>query len=159
MKRTPLPPRSKPLRRVAIARTAYLARSVRPSVRKAKTRVGEFSPKTRKLIYARFNQRCAACGDPMVPGNRTAQHRRARGSGGSSDPVTVHVANGVGVHQVPCHERIEANPTQALRDGFRIPQGSHPRDWPIRLWTGESVYLTDSGGYIEVAAAEPEEKP
>lgn len=152
---TPLPPgkplaRGQAIRRAAIVRTTQLARSVRP--RKPKTSVGEFPRKTRALAYSRWDGRCAWDGDWMHPRDFVVQHRRARGAGGSSDPLTVSPANGVAMHR-SCHDYVERNPAEAGVRGFRVAQGSDPRSVSLLLWTGRRVYLTD-GGYV---AAEPEE--
>lgn len=164
VKRTTLPPRSKPLaagaplskgkalRRAAIVRTAALARTARAQRRK--TAAGEFTVKSRGLLWHRFAGRCAYCGDQLPRKWWTAQHRRARGAGGSSDPATVLVTNGVAVHQVPCHEWIESNPVAAGVLGYRVHQHADPAHCPLTLWTGRRVYLTPDGGY---AAADLEE--
>jgi hypothetical protein len=165
MKRTPmkarsapLPPgkplaRGKALRRTAIVRKASLAAMHKALKVKPKTTVGEFTPKTRKLAYARWDGRCAWDGDWMHPKAFVVQHRRARGAGGSSDPLTVSPANAVAMHS-SCHEYVEAHPGEAGIRGFRVAQGTDPRSRSLLIWTGERVYLTDEGGYV---AAEPEE--
>jgi hypothetical protein len=145
-------PRGKALRRVGIVRAATLAAAGRTLAPKRKGTVGEFPLKTRRLIFGLFHGRCAWCGDPLPPKWWTAQHRRARGAGGTSDPLAVSAANGLPVHQIPCHEYIESHPTEALHKGFRIPQGSDPRQWPCRIWTGEWGYPTEDGGWRPVAA-------
>ncbi len=146
MKRTPMPPRQTPLqrRRRASILAAFHAATTAPRRRKT---AGEFTPKQRKLMYGRWDGRCVVCGDWMHPGMFDCQHRVARGSGGSRDPRKAHVTNGIAVHR-PCHQWIEDNPTQA-RDlyGYRVDQGQHPRDWPVKTWAGTWVVLTDDGGH------------
>ena len=133
-------------RRRAFIVSAFHAAAVAPR-RRSKTTAGEFSPKQRRIIYDRFQGRCAYCGDPLPLTHWTAQHRRARGMGGSKDRITSSVTNGVAVHEIPCHREIEAKPFPALLNGFRVPQGQHPRDVPLYIWTGEWVVLTDDGGF------------
>lgn len=146
--------RSSALRRAAIVRTTQLARTVRPPRRK--TTEGEFSAKVRTVLWMRFGGLCAVCGEPLPVTGWTAQHRRARQMGGSADPITVTAANGIAVHEVPCHRpRIEGNPTTAKRAGWRVPQGTDPATWPLRLWTGERVLLNTGGTY---GPAEPNEE-
>ena len=135
-------------RRRAFIVSAFHAAATAPR-RRSKTPAGEFPPRVRRLVYARFEGRCALDGDWINPADLVIQHRRARGAGGSRDPITSSPPNGVALHPL-CHEHIEAHPAEALRDGFRVRQGQHPRDWPIRLWTGQWVLLTDDGGWRPV---------
>jgi hypothetical protein len=150
-RRSPLDRRSA-LRRVALIRTVELARSASP--RRRKTTRGEFSPRARRLIWGRFDGRCIACGRPLPPKGWTAQHRRARGAGGSLDPVAVSPANGLAVHELPCHRRIEENPLWALVMGYRVPQHGDPVGTAVRGWDGKTYRLTSDGRAVLVRAEE-----
>ena len=55
------------------------------------TLAGVFNPAARAAIYTAGLDRCAGCGRPAD----SAQHRRARGMGGTSDVTIGHPANGV----------------------------------------------------------------
>lgn len=140
-----MPQRTKPLDRSSSLRRAAL-------VRHPKTTVGEFSPRVRLLLWLRFAGLCVVCGLPLPRRGWTGQHRRSRGMGGSADPATVGAANGLAVHELPCHRRIEDNPAASLIFGWRVPQGTDPAAVPVRTWDGRWVLLTADGGYTEEAA-------
>lgn len=100
-----------------------------------------FSPKTRKLICERALYRCERC---SANNPTDAHHRRARGLGGSKDPLTNTAANGVFICR-PCHSDIESNRTRALMDGWLLRQGQDPRDIPV-LYRGTTwSFLTEDG--------------
>lgn len=146
-RRTPLAPGG-PLPRTPLRTRAVQLPRVAPEP-KPKTRAGEFTAATRRQLRARFAGLCAVCGLPLPPFGWTGQHRRARGAGGSTAPDTASAANGVAVHELPCHRWIEGNPTAALPLGLRVPQGTDPATVPVQLYDGRRVWLDHSGGYSE----------
>jgi hypothetical protein len=158
MKRSAMPPRRTPLdrrsalRRVALIRTVELARSASP--RRRKTTRGEFSPRAKRLMWGRWDGGCIVCGRRLPPKGWTPQHRRARGMGGSGDPVTVSPANGLAVHELPCHRRIEENPLWALVMGYRVPQHGDPVGTAVRGWDGKTYRLTSDGRAVLLRAEE-----
>ena len=82
---------------------------------------GVFTPAARAAIYTAGLDRCAGCGRVAD----SAQHRRARGMGGTSDVTIGHPANGVplcggqlaGV--LGCHGWTERHPRAAELLGWR----------------------------------------
>jgi len=90
------------------------------------TDVGAFNDKARAAIYLAGLDGCAGCGRPAD----SAQHRRARGMGGTSDVTIGHPANGVplcggqlaGV--LGCHGWAERNPVDAELLGWRLAPGA-----------------------------------
>lgn len=91
---------------------------------------GEFSPATKRLIRDRDGNRCVLCGVWVGEGGQI-HHRRARGMGGSRDPLTSSPANGLTLCGGPfngsqCHEHIESHRTWALDHGFLVRQGVDP---------------------------------
>jgi hypothetical protein len=48
-----------------------------------------------------------------------------------------------------CHGYVEANPTEATRNGFRIPQNADPAGVPIMSIVHGLVYLDNKGGYSD----------
>lgn len=158
MRKTPLPPRTKPLgrrqalRRSGIVQAVALARSAVPQRRR--TPPGEFSARVRLLLWLRWQGLCVVCGRPLPRRGWTAQHRRARGAGGSTDPVTVSVANGLAVHELPCHRRIEDQPVWALSMGYRVPQHGDPAGTAVVTWQGLKVRLTSTGTCVPAQAEE-----
>jgi 5-methylcytosine-specific restriction protein A len=80
---------------------------------------GAFSPGTRAAIYQVNDGRCIGCGRTDL----TAQHRRARGMGGSRDPLISKAPNGVplcGSGNTGCHGWTEDHPTPAELLGWRL---------------------------------------
>jgi hypothetical protein len=165
VKRTAMPGRRKPLapgrplertralRRAAILHGTELARAA-AGRRRRPAPAGGFSPRVRRLLWRRFAGRCAVCGGDLPAKGWTAQHRRARGIGGSTDPVAAGPANGLAVHELPCHRAIEDKPATALVMGWRVPQGVDPAARPLCLWDGTWVLLTNDGTTVP---ARPEE--
>lgn len=83
---------------------------------------GAFGQPAREAIYEAADQRCIGCGRSDL----TAQHRRARGMGGTSEVSIGHPANGValcGSGTVGCHGFAEHNPTAATLLGWRLVHG------------------------------------
>lgn len=80
---------------------------------------GVFNPAARAAINELGHGRCIGCGRPDI----TAQHRRARGMGGTSDVAIGHPANGVplcGSGTSGCHGWTEHHPADALLLGWRL---------------------------------------
>lgn len=141
--------RSSTLLRAALVR-APAKRRLKP----AKRAKGEFSGRARLLMWLRFAGVCVVCGRELPRKGWTAQHRRARGMGGTHDPVSCSVAAGLAVHELPCHRRIEDNPAWALSMGYRVPQGADPLGWPVTDWLGRVFRLTKDGGASPVPTSE-----
>lgn len=115
--------------------------------------VAEFSERARAAIYAVCDDRCAGC---LATSPLTAQHRRARGRGGSSDRALSSPANGVplcGSGTTGCHGWAEAHPVDAALLGWRLEAGDDPLEVPIylrpygwRRYELETVELVSAGG-------------
>lgn len=99
-----------------------------------------FSPAARRLINDRAEDTCERCGAAAVEQHH---HRRARGAGGSKDPITNTPANAFGVC-ASCHAYIESNRTEALQKGWLVRQGQDPRTIPV-LRYGTWVLLGEDG--------------
>lgn len=123
---------------------------------------GEFSPSVKRLIWEREDGYCGLCGSHVRASmfGWSNQHRRARGAGGSKDPLTASVSNGVlmcGSATTDCHGYVEGHGTAALTLGFRVPQGIDPATVPIRIARQGWVYLDAHGGYLLAKDPHPEE--
>lgn len=119
-----------------------------------------FTRKTRSLVIKRDRALCQWCGD-AVTGDYSLQHRRARGMGGSKNPITSSAANAVLVHgtgTTECHGYIEQHPDEALERGFRVRQGSDPRFIPIVTWSGVDVWLDEAGERHAAHVGVPEDE-
>lgn len=115
-------------------------------------RPGEFSPKVRQAIFDREDGCCAACGTHILASvfGGSVQHRRSRNMGGSRDPQTGAVENGLilcGSATTGCHGYTEGHPTWALHNGYRVPQGCDPSLVPVRVKGIGWVLLNPDGTY------------
>lgn len=112
---------------------------------------GAFSDAARAAIYTAADGRCVGCGSAQL----TAQHRRARGMGGTSRASAGHPANGValcGSGTTGCHGWAEHHPTEAALLGWRLAPGEDPlvapyrdRVYGWRLWLEDALvaYVDD----------------
>lgn len=104
---------------------------------------GVFNDQARAAIYHLGDSRCIGCGRSDI----TAQHRRARGMGGTTDVAIGHPANGVplcGSGTVGCHGWTEHHPTDAELLGWRLAPGAPAIGTPFwdrlygwRAWTAD----------------------
>ena len=102
--------------------------------------------------------------DTLVPFVQySLQHRRARGAGGSKDPVTNSPANLLlveGTGTTGAHGRIESEREWARRLGYAVPQWRNPVDVPVLhrvhgwSWVGETGYVPLSQGELWLQAGE-----
>ncbi len=112
----------------------------------------------RNMVWERDRGACAWCGGPVVEGDHSLQHRRARGMGGTRRADANSPANLVLVHgsaTTGCHGHIEAHPGEAARRGFRLGQLADPADVPVlyagRVW----VRLDHAGGWVAQSGVLP----
>lgn len=115
---------------------------------------GHFTDRARAAIYQLGEGRCIGCGRPDI----TAQHRRARGMGGTKDVSIGHPANGVplcGSGTVGCHGWTEHHPQDALLLGWRLAPGQPALGAPFwdRLY-GWRAWTEDEDGFPGAAYAD-----
>ncbi len=120
-----------------------------------------FSDAVKAAIRARARDYCEACGIHLGAKDGQCQHRLARGTGGSKDPVVNSVVNGALLCGTPFtgdHGLAEARDPRMHEEGFWLEHGQDPAAEPI-LWHaprgGNSVrkWLTPDGGYSDTAPA------
>ena len=120
-----------------------------------------FSDEVKAAIRARARDCCEACGIHLGPKGGQCQHRLARGTGGSRDPVVGSVVNGALLCGTPFtgdHGLAESRDARMHEEGFWLEHGQDPAAEPI-LWHaprgGNSVrkWLTPDGGYSDTAPA------
>jgi hypothetical protein len=76
-----------------------------------------------------------------------ASHRIAKGSGGTKAPWAHGAANNADACR-PCHDFVEADPTAAYANGWKIRHGvALPAEVPFRHWVHGWVLLDDAGGH------------
>lgn len=136
----PLSQGTKPLRRVPIKRSA-------PKEKPSRQSTG-FSAKVRRTIRTRSGGWCEF---PFCPKAAEHQHhRRARGSGGSSDPQTNEAANGLDLCSGH-HMWIESHRAAARVFGLLVRQGVDPATVPaVTRHCPDPVLLDNEGGWRRV---------
>lgn len=124
-------------------------RAVAKVARVVRAAGGKFSRPVRDLMFRRCGGLCECCGGPLPEKGWTAQHRRARGMGGTRRTMTA--ADGIAVHDRPCHhEVIEAHPERAAIMGWRVHQADDPETAPLVLPDRRRVLLTIDGRYVDL---------
>lgn len=109
---------------------------------------GAFNDRARAAIYEIGSGRCIGCGRTDL----SAQHRRARRMGGTSDVTIGHPANGVPLcggamaGTVGCHAWAERNPVDARLLGWALEPGEPALGTPFwsRIW-GWRAWGQDAG--------------
>ena len=154
MKRSPLPPRQKPLkagaplqrsqplRRSTLTRTpprAREARTVAPVPSQGRKRTGP-TRQTRDLVRARDRGVCVRCGGP----GSTTHHRVNRAMGGSSDP-TINAPSSLLWICRPCNGAMEDNPGPAYEAGWKVRRPTVAATVPVQYPDGTWL-LDDNGG-------------
>jgi 5-methylcytosine-specific restriction enzyme A len=104
----------------------------------------QFTEKGRQIIRERAKDKCELCGTPAA---ETAQihHRKPSGMGGTKNPTSRLVNNGLFVH-FRCHQRIELNRAEALKNGWLVLQ-SGDLSQPVLLHYGWVVLHEDGSVY------------
>lgn len=119
--------------------------------------------KTRALVIARDEGKCVRCGvyvadpdtlEPFV--QYSLQHRRARGAGGSKDPVTDSPENlitlcGTGV--TGCHGWAETSRLASQRLGYSVPQWQDPAVVPVAHVRRGWAWPSPEGVWVDCYAA------
>lgn len=95
---------------------------------------------TRSLVKARSNGYCERCG---LSTNLEMSHRIAKGMGGSDKDQRSPALYNALCHR--CHAWVEANPTEALATGWKVPRNTDPTQYPYRHWAWGWVRPADDG--------------
>lgn len=123
-----------------------LARTAKPAKRKPSA--STVIPKDiRDAVMDRDERHCQRCGTPIDGKPYSRHHRSPRQMGGSTSRHTM--ANlvllcGDALFPGYCHSEVESYRTRATREGWLVPMGIAPEDWPVhrfgQLWSmpGES---------------------
>lgn len=115
----------------------------------AATGGGAFSDAARAAIYEAGNQRCVGCGRPDL----SAQHRNARGMGGTTNRAVGSPANGVplcGDGVRGSHGWAEKNPEWAELLGWRLLPGQDAEETPFWTRNGWRRWLIEPDGFPSV---------
>jgi hypothetical protein len=156
VRKKPMPRQSRRRRREVAAEAGVL--SAQPRRTPAPRR---FTEATRRLIYARDEKCCVRCGIyiPSAPWSGSAQHRCARGMGGTTVAWRQRPANGIllcGSGTTGCHGWVEAHGRAAEACGWRLEHGELTADrWPVLYASlGEIRLLDDHGDFTVLACLE-----
>lgn len=109
------------------------------------------------VATARDEETCQRC--LRAPGSNR-DHRLNRSQGGLTVPSNLQLLCGSGT--TGCHGWRTENLRAALEDGWRVPAGQDPKEWPARRWLRTKVgtlhaawvLYDDSGGWREISAEE-----
>lgn len=118
---------------------------------------GSFNERARAAIYEIGQGRCVGDGRTDL----TAQHRRARGMGGTSDVTIGHPANGVplcGDGVRGCHGWAESHRHDARLLGWLLEPQEPALGTPFwsRIW-GWRAWMEDEGGFPSVVYVDEDE--
>jgi hypothetical protein len=121
------------------------------------------SRKVRKLVLERDAYCCVCCGRSVIGQVYSLQHRDARGSGGTSDPMAnspVNLLTMLGDGITGCHGRVELrkDPADGPK-GYRLESGQDPALTPAwrvnEFGTGRWAWPAHDGRWIDEAPAVP----
>ena len=155
LRRTPLQ-RKKPMNRQA--------RTVRATVSKKRKDTGP-SRAQRLTVIERALGHCEICGNLVFAYDAgrwlmltpySIHHRAARGMGGRrvewiNSPANLLLLCGSGT--TGCHGHVEANRTEAYRNGWLVRASADPAAVPVLLEGGDWCLLTDDGDRVEVTGS------
>lgn len=152
LRRTPMKPRARELRRVAV--------KARERAATARRRTGP-SQATRELVIYRAGGCCEVCGLVLfiqltqVQGPYSIHHRQPRGMGGTrresiNSPANLLLLCGDATDPRGCHHAIESNRAEAYATGRLVRAADDPAQVPVLLEGGDHYLLTDTGERIEV---------
>lgn len=98
---------------------------------------------TRKDVLVRDEDVCVRCGAAVA---EEVHHRRARGSGGTSDPLTSFgMANLISLCS-PCHEHVTNHPEESYPLGLMCRRGTDFADHPVQDARRGWIRLDNAGG-------------
>ncbi len=96
---------------------------------------------TKTAVFER-DQRCVRCGQF---GSLDAQHRKARGVGGTADPATSFGMTNLVSLCRPCHNYVETHREYARSNGYAVSQWQSPELVPVMHWLYGLCFLTPTG--------------
>ena len=113
MRRSSMPPRRAPMRRMPITATAGGMRRTKINPVSARRRARDAGyPAARRAVYERADGTCAAVTDGCLGAGTQVHHIAGRGG---PDP---HRLDNLQLVCPPCHEHIHANPAEAFAAGW-----------------------------------------
>lgn len=104
---------------------------------------------TREVVTTRALWACERCGGAVSQGSCQIHHRKPRGAGGTSNPVTNSPANLLLLCN-ECHLWVERNRTEAYEQGWLVRREHDPVKSPVWLAGRGFCFLTIHGDIEEI---------
>lgn len=163
LRRTPLQRKTElqrggPLARHTPLRTAHGAGLQQASRKPRRVSASTVIPREIKDAVDVRDQRygqpqCQRCGH-LITGWFSRHHRDPRAMGGSTaNPhalVNLVLLCGSATSRDGCHYEVESKREQAKRDGWLVPMGIRPEDWPVRRFGRDEYQLPGETGWTTV---------
>lgn len=113
------------------------------------------SRQVRELVLARDGLTCVCCGQ-WTGWSRNLQHRKARGMGGTTDPMANSPVNLLNMTP-ECHQRVERRGTEDHAKGYWLRQDEDPAMVPVMVFLspgcGDIAWPTVDGHWVFEAPA------
>lgn len=110
--------------------------------RAAKPKAARYTGPTKSLrleVLERDDYTCCRCGLTIHGKPYSLQHRLPRGRGGTNTLANLVTFCGDATHPDYCHSHVEQWRARATREGWLVPTGIRPEDWPVhrfgQLWS------------------------
>lgn len=146
LKRVGFKPRTTGLRRTGFksSTTASIRRTSTTKSRRASASTVIPKP-VKKAVDQRDEGCCQRCGRVIGSGEFSRHHRNPRGMGGSkADPhalVNLVLLCGSANSRGGCHYEVESRRERARIDGWLVPDGIDPAEWPVRRFGRDDYEL------------------
>jgi hypothetical protein len=85
----------------------------------------------RHQVLERDDWTCARCGLTVDGKPYSLQHRLPRGRGGANTLANLVTLCGDATNPDYCHSHVEQFRQRATREGWLVPTGIRPEDWPV----------------------------
>ena len=127
-------------------RLAVVRADAAPVMPIRRTRNSGPTPEDRKRVLERDGHACVCCGRSVIGQRYSLGHRLRASQGGKATPENLLTFLGWGGEQ--CHGRIDNRSNEEDEDrGLTVRSHLDPALVPVRLFTGEEVWLTPDGRY------------
>lgn len=136
MKRSPLNPGDKPLQRKTPLRSGHSREGKAKPTKRA--RYTGPTPAMRKAVLERDEFHCTRCGRDLLNSGLpySLQHRLPRGRGGTNTLANLVSLCGDATTPDCCHSEVESYRRRATAEGWLVPTGTAPEEWPVLRHSG-----------------------
>jgi len=105
-------------------------------------------------VLDRDERTCQRCGLGLEGQRYSLHHRRRRQVGGHSMANLVSLC---GSGTTGCHGEVESYRTIAIGEGWLVPEGVKPEQWPVRRWTPDGLRWMQPGDGWVPASPHPDQ--